>query len=113
MFAGEDFGELARNYSDDPGSAREGGSLGWVSPGEMVPAFERVMEDTAVGETSPVFETRFGWHFLRVEDQRTTDMSDEYRRLKARQALHQRRFEEELQRWLQEKRGESYIDTRL
>lgn len=110
---GEDIAALARNYSDDPGSAREGGSLGWVSPGEMVPAFEQVMADTPVGELSPVFETRFGWHFLRVEDTRSADMSADYRRMKARQALHQRRFEEELQRWLQEKRGESFVDVRL
>jgi peptidyl-prolyl cis-trans isomerase SurA len=110
---GEDFAELARQFSDDPGSAREGGSLGWVSPGEMVPTFERVMDSTNVGEVSSVFETRFGWHFLQVMDTRTADMSEQYREMKARQALSQRRFEEELQRWLQEKRGEAYIDIRL
>jgi peptidyl-prolyl cis-trans isomerase SurA len=110
---GADFAELARRFSDDPGSARDGGSLDWVSPGEMVPTFEEVMKNTSVGQVSRVFETRFGWHFLRVEDERTADMSGDYRRSRARRALQKRRFQEELRRWLQERRGQAYIDLRL
>jgi peptidyl-prolyl cis-trans isomerase SurA len=110
---GEDFAELAEQYSDDPGSARDGGSLGWVSPGEMVPSFEEVMEQTPEGELSPVFETRFGWHFMKVEASRTADRSGDYRRSRAKRALQERRFQEELRRWLQEKRGEAYIDIRI
>lgn len=110
---GTDFSKLARQYSDDPGSARQGGLLGWVSPGEMVPAFEEVMEQTPEGQVSEVFETRFGWHFMKVLDNRTTDRSDDFRRSRAKRALQERRFQEELRRWLQERRGEAYIDIRL
>lgn len=110
---GTPFDALAREYSDDPGSARNGGELGWVSSGEMVPVFEQYMLATPVGELSPVFESEYGWHFLRVDDVRNMDMSDEFRRLKARQALHQRRFAEEMQNWLQEIRSEAYVDIRL
>ena len=79
----------------------------------MVAEFEEHMRDTPVGEVSPVFETRFGWHFLLVEDKRTTDMSEEFRRLRARQALHQRRYQEEVEQWLRELRSDAYVDIRL
>lgn len=107
------FKETAAEFSDDPGSARNGGELGWVNKGEMVPEFEQVMLNTPVGELSPVFESQFGWHFLRVDDIRDADMSTEFRRMQATQALQKRRFEEELETWVQEKRSESYVDIRL
>ena len=108
-----EFARSAAEYSDDPGSARNGGELGWVTQGEMVPEFEEMMLNTPQGELSPVFETQFGWHFLRVDGVRDADMSDEFRRMQAMQALQKRRFEEELEIWVQEQRGESYVDIRL
>lgn len=112
--AGElSFAQAAEQSSDDPGSARAGGELGWVAPGEMVPEFEQMMQETPEGQLSPTFQTQFGWHFLQVEDVRETDMSDRYRDLQARQALQKRRFDEELQTWLQEQRAEAYVDIRL
>jgi peptidyl-prolyl cis-trans isomerase SurA len=110
---GESFEVLAKEFSDDPGSARNGGDLGWVSSGEMVDEFEQYMLNTPTGALSPIFETQFGWHFLRVDKTRNMDMSEEFRRLRARQALHQRRYAEELQNWLQEIRSEAYVDIRL
>ena len=110
---GESMATLAREHSDDPGSARDGGMLGWVSPGEMVDAFEHVMLRTPENELSEAFQTQFGWHVLRVEDTRTADVSEDFRQLRARQALHQRRFDEELQQWIREKRNESYVDIRI
>ena len=107
------FSDTAAEFSDDPGSARSGGELGWVNKGEMVPEFEDMMLNTPVGELSPVFESQFGWHFLRVDDVRDADMSAEFRRMQATQALQKRRFEEELETWVQEKRSESYVDIRL
>ncbi|MCC4307138.1 peptidylprolyl isomerase [Alcanivorax marinus] len=107
------FAQAAEQSSDDPGSARAGGELGWVAPGEMVPEFEQMMQETPKGQLSPTFQTQFGWHFLQVEDVRETDMSDRYRDLQARQALQKRRFDEELQTWLQEQRAEAYVDIRL
>ena len=108
-----DFARVAAEHSDDPGSGRNGGELGWVSKGEMVPEFEEMMLNTPQGELSPVFETQFGWHFLRVDGVRDADMSEEFRRMQATQALQKRRFEEELETWLQEQRSESYVDIRL
>lgn len=110
---GENFATLAQEYSSDPGSARGGGSLGWVNPGDMVPEFEDMYHNTPIGELSPVFQSEFGWHFLEVLDKRTTDMSEEYRHIKARQTLQQRRFEEELEQWVRELRSEAYVDIRL
>ena len=110
---GEDMARLAREFSDDPGSARSGGSLEWVSPGEMVGEFDQLMQSTPVGQISDPFRTEFGWHIMRVEQVRRADMSEEYRRMRARQALHQRRFAEELELWLAELRQEAYVDIRL
>jgi len=113
LHSGESFANLAREYSDDPGSARDGGLLGWVSPGDMTGPFEEMMLATAPGKLSPVFETEFGWHILRVDDIRTADLSDEFRRQRARQVLQQRRFEEELEQGLREVRAEAFVDVRL
>lgn len=111
--SGADFATLAKENSNDPGSARDGGSLGWVNPGVMVPEFEEMYKNTPKGEISPIFQTEFGWHFLTVDDTRTTDMSDEYRQHVARQALQERRYDEELEQWLHELRSEAYVDLRL
>lgn len=109
---GEDFAELARAHSEDTGSAIEGGSLGWASPGVMVPEFEEVMNSLAEGEMSEVFKSRFGWHLLQVEERREQNMADEFNRNKAREQLKQRKIEEELESWLRAMRDEAYIEYR-
>lgn len=110
---GADFAELAQEYSDDPGSALNGGDLGWTSGDEFVPAFQRVMAATPTGEISKPFKTQYGWHILEVQDRREQDMSQEARRNMAVQILHTRRFEEELERWLKELRDEAFVEVRL
>lgn len=77
---GEDFGDLARQYSDDIGSAAEGGELGWTNPGQMVPEFEATMAGTAEGTISMPFRSEFGWHILEVKARRDKDFSSEMRR---------------------------------
>lgn len=109
---GEDFTELARAHSDDTGSAIEGGSLGWTSPGVMVPEFEEKMNALAVGEISDVFQSRFGWHLIKVEDRREQNMAEEFKRNKAREQLRQRKVEEELESWLRALRDEAYVEYR-
>lgn len=109
---GAEFAELARTYSEDPGSARNGGDLGWVSPGEMVPSFEEMMNKTPVKGISPVFESQFGWHILQVLGERDQDMTKEYRRNLAKQALYNRKFDEELPMWLREIRAEAYVEIK-
>ncbi|MFC3678798.1 peptidylprolyl isomerase [Bacterioplanoides pacificum] len=110
--AGEDFAELAREFSDDPGSAASGGDLGWVSPGDMVPAFDKTMAAAQPGQLSQPFESRFGWHILQVQERKQTDVGAEKQRNQVRQMLYSRRFEEELPIWLRKIRAEAYVDIK-
>lgn len=109
---GEDFATLAREHSEDIGSALSGGELGWSMPGQFVPEFEAMMAQTSVGETSPPFRSQFGWHILRVDNRREQDFSKEIMRYQAEQMLRARRFDEELQVWLQELRDEAFIEIK-
>lgn len=108
----EDFAELARANSDDTGSAIEGGSLGWSSPGAMVPEFEEKMNALTIGGLSDVFKSRFGWHMITIVDRREQNMAEEYKRNKARAEIRQRKIEENLESWLRELRDESYVEYR-
>lgn len=108
---GADFESLASTYSDDPGSAGRGGSLDWVSEGDMIAPFEATMKNTAVGDYSAPFKTQFGWHILKVNDKRQQDVSEEYRRNMARQALYQRLAPQAQEDWLQELRAGAYIQV--
>lgn len=108
--AGADFAELAREYSDDPVSGSDGGNLGWVSRGQMVPAFESAMLEADVGELKGPFRSRFGWHILQVQERRQKDIGGELKEAEARQALYRRKYEVELQNWLREIRDEAYVE---
>lgn len=113
IVGGDDFATLARSHSDDTGSALNGGDLGWVSPGDTVPAFEREMDDLAPGEVSQPFESPFGWHILQVNERREQDTADELLRLRAKDALRMRKAEEAREQWLQRLRDEAYLEVRL
>ncbi|MGQ9374736.1 peptidylprolyl isomerase [Acinetobacter tandoii] len=110
--AGEDFAVLAATFSNDSGSARDGGSLGWVSPGMMVPQFEEQMKSTPVGQISQPFQTQFGWHILQVTETRQQDMTQEYQERMARQILGERQFDAELDSWLREIRNNAFVDIK-
>lgn len=110
--AGEDFGDLAREYSEDIGSAQEGGELGWTSPGQMVPEFDAAMQKTAIDEISAPIRTQFGWHILQVEGRRENDMTNEATRAKAMDHLHNRKYQEELDAWLRQIRDEAFVDIK-
>ncbi|OXL28704.1 peptidylprolyl isomerase [Psychrobacter sp. DAB_AL32B] len=109
--SGADFASLASTYSDDPGSAGRGGDLDWVGEEQMIGPFEAMMKNTAVGDYSAPFKTQFGWHILKVEGKRQQDVSDEYRRNMARQALYQRLAPQAKEDWLQELRSGAYIQV--
>ena len=109
---GENFAELAKEYSGDIGSAQEGGELGWASPGQMVPEFEEAMDNTAVGSLSEPVRSQFGWHLLEVEGRRDQDMTELAVRGKARDHLHQRKYQEELDAWLRRIRDEAFVDIK-
>ena len=106
---GEDFATLASTYSKDPGSASNGGDLGWVSEGDMVPSFEAMMKKTSVNDYSVPFQTQFGWHILKVDEKRQKDVSDVYRKNMAREILYQRMAPQALDDWMQELRAQAYV----
>ena len=110
--AGNDFATLAATYSNDTGSARDGGSLGWVSPGVMVPEFEQVMKETPVGQISKPFQSQFGWHILQVTDTRQQDMTKEVQERMARQILGERLFDTEVDSWMRELRANAYVEIK-
>ncbi len=107
---GASFSALAEKYSDDPVSGSDGGNLGWVSPGQMVPAFEQAMIEADVGEFKGPFRSQFGWHILQVQERRKKDISDQVRESEARQAIYRRKFDTELQNWLREIRDEAFVE---
>ena len=106
---GEDFATLASTYSKDPGSASNGGDLGWVSEGDMVPSFEAMMKKTSVNDYSVPFQTQFGWHILKVDEKRQKDVSDVYRKNMAREVLYQRMAPQALDDWMQDLRAQAYV----
>lgn len=109
---GAEFSDLAREHSEDIGSASEGGSLGWTSRGQMVPEFENMMASTEIGKVSPPVRSQFGWHIIQVEDRRVKDTSQEARIARATEFLHQRKYDEELEAWLQMIRDEAFVDIK-
>jgi peptidyl-prolyl cis-trans isomerase SurA len=113
ILGGEDFTELARSHSEDPGSAVKGGDLGWADPSIYVREFQDALSNHAVGAISEPFRSQFGWHILQVLAWRDYDNTEEARRNQAFQALRQRKIEEEQQNWLRRLRDEAYVEYRL
>ena len=111
--AGKDFAAAAKKHSEDIGSAMSGGSLGWSVPGQFVPKFEETMGAIEIGQISEPFHSQFGWHILQVTERRKQDFSDEIKRSQSKNILKQRKFQEELQIWLQEIRDEAFVEIKL
>jgi|TARA_B110000240_G_scaffold79596_1_gene90725 peptidyl-prolyl cis-trans isomerase SurA len=112
VLAGEEFAKLSKQLSEDPGSALKGGELGWSTPGMFVPEFEETMNSIALNEISAPFASQFGWHILQVTERRDQDFSSEILRNRAQNMLRERKYEEELQVWLQEIRDEAFIEIK-
>ena len=111
--SGEDFATLAKTYSEDPGSALNGGDLNWVDPNSLVPEFREAMADTPQGVLSKPFKTQYGWHVLEVLGRRATDSTTQAREQQAMNALRNRKYDEELQTWLRQIRDEAYVEIKL
>ena len=109
---GKDFAVMAKEYSEDIGSAMSGGNLGWSVPGQFVPLFEETMNTIDIGQVSKPFHSQFGWHILQVTERREQDFSENIKRSQARNILKQRKFQEELQIWLQEIRDEAFVEIK-
>jgi peptidyl-prolyl cis-trans isomerase SurA len=106
---GASFAEMARLYSED-GSASQGGDLGWVSPGDLVPEFEKAMNSLQPGEMSGPVQTTFGWHLIQVMDRRNTDVSAEQKRRQAMMALHSVKADQGWQDWLRQLRDSAHVE---
>jgi peptidyl-prolyl cis-trans isomerase SurA len=105
-----EFADLARQHSADPGSAQQGGSLGWSDPEAFTPVFRDMITSTAIGDISEPFKTEFGWHIVQVQDSRTQDTTRVSNQNRAYQLLFSRKFQEELENWQQEIRDQAYIE---
>ncbi|WP_369411464.1 peptidylprolyl isomerase [Polynucleobacter alcilacus] len=103
-----DFADLAKKYSED-GAAANGGSLGWMSPGDLVPEFEQAMNRLQIGEVSNPVKTQFGWHLIQVMERRESQLTVEKQREFARAAIRERKFEQAYQDWIRELRDTATV----
>ena len=103
-----DFAELAKKYSED-GSAPNGGELGWMSPGDLVPEFEQAMNRLQIGEVSNPVKTEFGWHLIQVLERREGQLTVEKQRQFARAAIRERKFDQAYQEWMRELRDNATV----
>ncbi|WP_231969614.1 peptidylprolyl isomerase [Polynucleobacter necessarius] len=103
-----DFGELAKKYSED-GSAANGGNLGWMGPGDLVPEFDQAMNRLQVGEVSNPVKTEFGWHLIQVLERREAQLTIEKQRQFALAAIREKKFEQAYQDWLRELRDTATV----
>ena len=111
--AGEDFGELARRWSDDESSANIGGQLAWFPQGAFGPQIQSVIDNLEPGQLSRPFQTVGAWHILKLEDARQTDRTQESLRAEAREMISRQRADEEVERFLRQMRGEAFVEVRL
>jgi peptidyl-prolyl cis-trans isomerase SurA len=109
----EQFAVFAKTYSQDPGSAVNGGDLGWSESSVFVPEFAGVVANLKEGEISQPFRTQYGWHIVQLLGHRDFDNTNEAARERAFQAMRDSRVEEATELWLQQIRDESYVELRL
>src|SRR5277367_65430 len=110
---GEDFAGIASTTSEDPGSAPDGGDLGWSGPGTFVPEFDKAIADLKPNEISEPFKTRYGWHIVQMLGTRTYDSTDDVRRQKAFAAIRESKADEETELWLRRLRDEAFVETKM
>ena len=109
---GRDFADVAKLYSDDPGSALSGGDLGWSRAGVFVPEFESTMKAMDINELSEVFKTAHGYHFLEVTGRRIEDFSERFKMGQAENYLRNQKFDEELDNWQREIRDNAFVEIK-
>lgn len=109
---GEDFTQLAAEFSEDPGTAKKGGELGFLGTGVLADEYEKTMIESNIGIISDVFQTEFGFHFLEVLEKRNHDMTRELIEDRAYQMLYSRKFDEELENTLRSMRAEAFVEIK-
>jgi len=113
ILKGEDFSGIASTASQDPGSAPDGGDLGWASPGTFVPEFDKAIADLKDNEISQPFKTRYGWHIVQMLGTRTYDSTEDVRRQRAFAAIRESKADEETELWLRRLRDEAFVETKM
>jgi peptidyl-prolyl cis-trans isomerase SurA len=112
IVGGADFAELAKVHSDDPSSTK-GGDLGWISPGDTVPEFERALTQLKENEISAPIQTQYGWHLVQLLERRTEGLSADRMRATARNAIRARKVEDARQDWVRQARDRAFVEYRL
>lgn len=113
ILKGEAFAGIASTTSEDPGSAPDGGDLGWTGPGTFVPEFDKAIADLKTNEITEPFKTRYGWHIVQLLGTRTYDSTDDVRRQKAFAAIRESKADEETELWLRRLRDEAFVETKM
>ncbi len=113
ILKGEDFAGIASTSSADPGSAPDGGDLGWSGPGTFVPEFDKAIADLKPNEISEPFKSRYGWHIVQMLGTRTYDSTDDVRRQRAFAAIRESKADEETELWLRRLRDEAFVEVKM
>jgi peptidyl-prolyl cis-trans isomerase SurA len=113
ILKGEDFAGLASTNSADPGSAPDGGDLGWTGPGTFVPEFDKAVADLKANEISEPFKSRYGWHIVQMLGTRTYDSTDDVRKQRAFAAIRESKADEETELWLRRLRDEAFVEIKM
>jgi peptidyl-prolyl cis-trans isomerase SurA len=113
ILKGEEFAGLASTNSADPGSAPDGGDLGWSGPGTFVPEFDKAIADLKDNEISEPFKTRYGWHIVQMLGTRTYDSTDDVRRQRAFAAIRESKADEETELWLRRLRDDAFVEVKM
>jgi peptidyl-prolyl cis-trans isomerase SurA len=113
ILKGEDFAGIASAMSEDPGSAPDGGDLGWSGPGTFVPEFDKAIADLKPNEISEPFKSRYGWHIVQMLGTRTYDSTDDVRKQRAFAAIRESKADEETELWLHRLRDEAFVEIKM
>ena len=105
-----DFGAVASAVSEDPGSAQDGGDMGWAPRGFFVPEFEEIAYSLEMNQISAPFKSRYGWHIIQFKGQRSHDITEEVQRRKAVSAIRNLKLSDEIEIWARELRDEAYVE---
>ena len=112
LIDGGDFYDLARTFSDDDNSAPSGGDLGWLNANQLPAILQTPLDLLAIEQLSEPIQSKNGWHLIQVVERRTQDVGQANLRFKAKQAINQSKFPNELENWLREIRNQAYIEIR-
>jgi len=110
LHGGADFAVLAQSISQDPGSAADGGDLGWASPDAYAPDFAHEIETLKINEISEPFHTQYGWHIVQVLGRRRYDSTEELKRKHAADEIRASKADEETELYLRRLRDEAYVE---